>query len=121
MATRLTRFAQVTARARTWQRIPTVASSPLRNLNATRSFSSPAGGRTGSGAAPAAPPSEKKTSPHVSYYKIYGRAFSKILLMSLLVYQGIYYGWMWLEHSETKSIKEGIYFPYYSLYGPLFF
>ncbi|KAK6529098.1 hypothetical protein TWF694_004315 [Orbilia ellipsospora] len=106
MATRLTRFAQVAAVAKTWHRIPTVASSSPRNLNAIRSFSSPSG--AGSGATSSAPPSEKKTSPHVSYYKIYGRAFSKILLMSLLVYQGIYYGWMWLEHLETKSVKEGM-------------
>lgn len=27
--------------------------------------------------------------------------------MSLLVYQGFYYGWMYLEHLEAKHEKEG--------------
>ncbi|KAF3176082.1 hypothetical protein TWF225_008780 [Orbilia oligospora] len=57
---------------------------------------------------PATPPGEpKKKSPHVGFYQVYGRALSKVLLMSLLVYQGLYYGWMYLEHLEVKHGKEG--------------
>ncbi|KAK6354302.1 hypothetical protein TWF730_008712 [Orbilia blumenaviensis] len=49
----------------------------------------------------------KKKSPHVGFYQIYGRALSKVILMSLLVYQGFYYGWMYLEHLEVKHKKDG--------------
>ncbi|KAJ6263409.1 hypothetical protein Dda_1972 [Drechslerella dactyloides] len=51
-------------------------------------------------------PPDKKPSPHVSYYRVYGRAFARVLLMSLLVYQGLYYGWIYLEHLEVKTTKE---------------
>ncbi|KAK6334058.1 hypothetical protein TWF696_002560 [Orbilia brochopaga] len=52
------------------------------------------------------PTTDKKPSPHVSYYRVYGRAFARVLLMSLLVYQGLYYGWIYLEHLEVKTTKE---------------
>ncbi|KAF3915830.1 hypothetical protein ABW21_db0208711 [Orbilia brochopaga] len=51
-------------------------------------------------------PADKKLSPHISYYRVYGRAFARVLLMSLLVYQGLYYGWIYLEHLEVKTTKE---------------
>lgn len=43
-----------------------------------------------------------------NFYRVYGRAFVKVILLSLLVYQGIYYGWLQLEHFEQKRGKDGM-------------
>ncbi|EPS43058.1 hypothetical protein H072_2922 [Dactylellina haptotyla CBS 200.50] len=104
MATRLLRFAHVASRT-AWLlsfRTPATLASPSVR-SATLRFSSSGGSPATT--PPPPPAGEKKVSPHVSVYSTYGRAFSKVLLMSLLVYQGLYYGWIWLEHLETKKVK----------------
>ncbi|KAK6529757.1 hypothetical protein TWF281_008918 [Arthrobotrys megalospora] len=95
MATRLGLFALGAGRQRVlW---PVARQAPSRYVRFSSSSPSPG---------PATGEPTKKKSPHVSFYQVYGRAVSKVMLMSLLVYQGIYYGWMWLEHVEVKHGKE---------------
>ncbi|KAK6510888.1 hypothetical protein TWF506_009979 [Arthrobotrys conoides] len=111
MATRLGLFALGVGRqqGRLW---PVVA----RKIPSSRyiRFSTSSSPRSGSSSNPNSSPSpatpsgeSKKKSPHVGFYQVYGRALSKVMLMSLLVYQGLYYGWMYLEHLEVKHRKEG--------------
>ncbi|KAK6334771.1 hypothetical protein TWF718_010217 [Orbilia javanica] len=114
MATRLRLFALGVGRQQ-WQQQQRTAlwlsSSRFSTSSSLRSNSSPTPPLSSS-SSPGEPDNnnnkKKKTSPHVGFYQVYGRALSKVMLMSLLVYQGIYYGWMYLEHLEVKHAKEGI-------------
>lgn len=50
-------------------------------------------------------PAAKPTSPHIGFYKTFGRPIMKVLLMSLGVYQLAILGWLRMEKSEER--REG--------------
>ncbi|KAK6511369.1 hypothetical protein TWF481_000286 [Arthrobotrys musiformis] len=109
MATRLGLFALGVGRQQLLQRralgaVVARQTTPLRYSRFSTSSISRSSPSTNPTTEPNGQP--KKKSPHVSFYSVYGRALSKVMLMSLLIYQGFYYGWMYLEHLEVKHEKE---------------
>ncbi|CAF9916190.1 MAG: hypothetical protein GOMPHAMPRED_000923 [Gomphillus americanus] len=48
----------------------------------------------------------KPLSPHVGFYKSFGRPFAKVFLMGFCSYQIFYYTWIHLESNEMKQIKQ---------------
>ncbi|KAI1005096.1 hypothetical protein K3495_g3121 [Podosphaera aphanis] len=48
-----------------------------------------------------APP--KALSPHIGFYKTFGRPVAKVLLMATFVYQLTYWAWVKLEADEMKD------------------
>ncbi|KAI5780342.1 hypothetical protein DFH27DRAFT_583912 [Peziza echinospora] len=48
-------------------------------------------------------PESVKTSPHVGFYQMYGRTLAKLILVSLITYQGVYLSWLYLGFEEEKE------------------
>lgn len=50
------------------------------------------------------------TFSKISFYQLYGRAMAKVFLMSLFVYQGLYFIWIKAETAEIKKVRSGRFF-----------
>ncbi|KAI9046566.1 hypothetical protein LZ554_009310 [Drepanopeziza brunnea f. sp. 'monogermtubi'] len=48
---------------------------------------------------------QKVVSPHIGFYKVFGRPIAKVLLMATFTYQLAYWGWVYLEKDEIKKEK----------------
>ena len=50
-------------------------------------------------------PLPRQGSPHITFYKVYGRALLKALTLAFLSYQVVYWAWLTLETEELKDQK----------------
>ncbi|KAI9792109.1 MAG: hypothetical protein M1816_003091 [Peltula sp. TS41687] len=49
----------------------------------------------------------KQVSPHVGFYKDFGRPIAKVFFGATFTYQVLYYVWVKLETEEIKAEKKG--------------
>ncbi|PUU78050.1 hypothetical protein B9Z19DRAFT_1084901 [Tuber borchii] len=48
----------------------------------------------------------RTTSPHVMFYKDFGRPIAKVFLMAFFTYQVTYWAWVKMEKEDAKVEKE---------------
>ncbi|GAO47261.1 hypothetical protein G7K_1471-t1 [Saitoella complicata NRRL Y-17804] len=78
---------------------------------ATRAFRAPHTMRRFNSTQPKHPPQFEAAAPpppsrHIGFYKTYGRALSKVLLMTFTVYQGLHLLWWSLENKDSQTSKQ---------------
>ncbi|KAI9880676.1 MAG: hypothetical protein M1830_001680 [Pleopsidium flavum] len=50
----------------------------------------------------------KPVSPHVGFYRSFGRPVAKVFLVAVFTYQAAYWSWLKLEALEIRADKDGI-------------
>ncbi|BFZ55659.1 hypothetical protein PYCC9005_002700 [Savitreella phatthalungensis] len=49
---------------------------------------------------------QKPISPHVGFYKMYGRPLTRVLLMTSITYYGLHWVWWALEMESVEKDKQ---------------
>ncbi|KAL7276858.1 hypothetical protein RUND412_000146 [Rhizina undulata] len=53
-------------------------------------------------------PGKPEVSPHINFYKVFGRPLAKVFLLAVFTYQSFYWLWLKLEKSELERGKHEV-------------
>ncbi|KAI5811512.1 hypothetical protein DFH27DRAFT_533872 [Peziza echinospora] len=77
------------------------------HLGFSRRFATSSSQRAGASPPPPSRPHHTvQEHPHASFYHLFGRPISKVLLMSVISYQAFYWLWLKLDAIEQQDIKK---------------